>query len=134
MMNFIKQYFIALIIFLIIDMAWLLVIAKKMYENEIGWLMAKKPNLIAAVIFYLIFVGGLVYFAIMPAIFTSNFRLLIINAALFGLMTYATYDLTSLAVVKNWPVIMSIIDIAWGMFISIATSMITWVIFKWIGG
>lgn len=134
MLNIIKQYAIAIIVFLAIDSVWLLFIAKKMYENEIGWLLAKKPNLIAALIFYLIFVAGLVYFAIWPAINANDWKLLLINAALFGLMTYATYDLTSLAVVKNWPLVMSIIDILWGIFISIATSSITFLLIKTFGG
>lgn len=132
MISFIKIYVLTLVIFLAIDSIWLIFIAKNMYESQIGWLMSKSPNLIAALIFYLIFVFGLVYFALWPAVNNGNWSLLILNAAIFGLMTYATYDLTSLAVVKNWPVVMSIIDIAWGIFISVVTAIIVYDLLRWL--
>lgn len=130
MLTFLKQYIIALIIFLLIDSIWLLVIAKNLYQNELGSLMAKNPNLIAALIFYLLFIFGLVYFVINPGIEINSITKILINGIIFGLVTYATYDLTSLAVIQNFSLKVTIIDLIWGIFISVSTSVITFYIFK----
>lgn len=129
-MNYVKMYAIALVIFLIIDAIWLGIIAKDLYKEQIGHLMTEKPNLIAAIIFYLIFLVGLVYFVINPAIEAKDFSKLIISAALFGLITYATYDLTNLATLRDWPIKVTIIDLVWGTSLSVIVSSITYYIYN----
>ncbi len=129
-MNYLKMYFIALIAFLVIDGIWLLLISKDFYKNAIGHLMTNSPNLIAAGIFYLIFLVGLVYFVINPAIVKQDVIQLIISALLFGLVTYATYDLTNLATLKEWPLKITIIDLIWGSSLSTIVSLITYYIYK----
>ena len=125
---FIKLYPIAFAVFLGIDAVWLTLIAKNFYAKQIGYLMAKNPNLIAALIFYLIFIAGLIFFVIIPALDKKMWIQALLAGAFFGLVTYATYDLTNLATVKDWPLIITIVDLAWGMFVSAAVSVATYFI------
>lgn len=122
---FIKLYLIALPVFLGIDMVWLTLIAKNFYAKQIGFLMAKNPNLLAAIVFYLIFIAGLTFFVISPALDKKMWINALVAGAFFGLVTYATYDLTNLATVKNWPIVITIVDLLWGMAVSAAVSVIT---------
>lgn len=125
---FIKLYFIALPVFLGIDMIWLTLVAKNFYAKQLGYLMAKNPNLLVALIFYLLFVVGLVVFVITPALEKKMWLQALLMGAFFGLVTYATYDLTNLATVKDWPLIITIIDLIWGILLSAAVSVITYFI------
>ena len=120
------MYLIALVFFLIIDLVWLGVIAKNLYQKEIGALLLDNPNWIAAIIFYLLFLVGLVYFVINPAIVNEDFTKLLISAAFFGFITYATYDLTNLATLEGWSIKITIIDLIWGTFLSTAVSVLTY--------
>lgn len=123
-----KLYLIALPVFLGIDMVWLTLIAKNFYAKQLGYLMAKNPNLLAALIFYLIFVAALIFFVITPALDKKMWTQALWAGAFFGLVTYATYDLTNLATIKDWPLIITIIDLIWGMTVSAAVSVITFFI------
>ncbi len=120
---FLKLFFITLPIFLAIDMVWLVIIAKNFYAKQIGYLMAKNPNLLAASIFYLIFVAGLVVFVIAPALDKKLWSQALMAGAFFGLVTYATYDLTNLATVRDWPLVITIVDLIWGMVLSAIVSV-----------
>ena len=122
---FIKLYLIALPVFFIIDMLWLGVVAKNFYRNQIGFLMKTNINWAAAIIFYLLFIAGLVYFVLMPSMEKRSLSLLLTAATFFGLLTYSTYDLTNLATLKDWPLLVTIIDIIWGMFLSVSVSLIS---------
>jgi uncharacterized membrane protein len=123
---FLKLYFITLPIFLAIDMVWLTLVAKNFYAKQIGYLMAKNPNLLAALIFYLIFIAGLIIFVITPALDKKMWTQALLTGAFFGLVTYATYDLTNLATIKDWPLIITIVDLIWGMVLSAVVSVITY--------
>jgi len=125
---FLKLYLIALPVFLAIDMVWLTLIAKNFYAKYLGYLMSKNPNLVAALIFYLIFIAGLIVFVITPALDKKMWIQALLAGAFFGLVTYATYDLTNLATVKDWPLIITIVDLIWGMLLSAAVSVITYFI------
>ena len=122
----IKMYLIALIIFVIIDGIWLGFIAKDLYRKELGHLLASNPNWTSAVIFYLLFLVGLVYFVINPGIEKESIMTVVISGALFGLLTYATYDLTNLATLKEWPLKITIIDLIWGTSLSTIVSTATY--------
>jgi len=128
-MNYVKMYLIALIVFVIIDGIWLLFISKDLYQKEIGHLLSSNPNIIAAIAFYLLFLGGLVYFVINPGIDKESIKTIIISGALFGLITYATYDLTNLATLKEWPIKITIIDLVWGSSLSCLVSVITYYLY-----
>jgi uncharacterized membrane protein len=129
-MENLKTFLTAFAVFLGIDMLWLTVIAQKFYKSQIGHLMADKAKIIPAAIFYLLFVGAMVYFVIVPALEHQNLTRLILSAAIFGLVTYATYDLTNMATLRDWPLLVTVVDLAWGTFISLAVSLITYLIRK----
>lgn len=131
-MNYLKMYIIAFIIFLAIDAIWLGLVAPKFYKNHIGHLMAEKPNFIAAIIFYLIFIVGVVYFVVNPAIEAQSMGKVVIAGMLFGFMTYATYDLTNLATLKDWPITVTIVDLIWGTSLSTLIGLFTYLIYNWL--
>ncbi len=110
----IKLYLLTLPVYLLVDGFWLTVIAKNFYAKHLGYLMAPNPNWIAAGIFYLGYVIGIVIFAVSPALRESSFGKALLLGALFGAFCYATYDLTNLATIKNWPWFITVIDIIWG--------------------
>jgi len=122
------QYGIVLIIFFSVDLFWLGVVAKKLYAQHLGYIMAPQVNWAAALIFYLIFILGLLIFVIQPALVTQSLVRLIFSAALFGLVTYATYDLTNLATLKDWPIIITVIDLIWGMSLSVIVSVVSYLL------
>ena len=106
------------------------VVAPKFYKAQIGHLMADKAKLLPAAIFYVLFVAAMVYFVVAPALEHQNLTRLIVSAAIFGLVTYATYDLTNMATLRDWPLLVTVVDIAWGTFLSLAVSLITYLILK----
>jgi len=124
----IKQYLVTLISFLVIDGIWLTVVAKNFYAKHLGFLMAKNPNLIAALIFYLIYILALVVLVLSPALQKNSLQTAIIYGALFGLCCYATYDLTNLATIANWPLIVTIVDLIWGTVLSASVATISFLI------
>lgn len=125
---FIKLYGIAFTVFFIIDIIWLGFVAKGFYFKQIGGLMKTDINWVAAFIFYLLFVFGLVLFVIIPAIEKNSWIYALLFGALFGLITYATYDLTNLAVAKDWPLLVTIVDMIWGTVLAASVSTITYFI------
>lgn len=122
--DWIRNYFITLVVFLSIDMIWLLFLAKKFYNQQLGYLMGKDPNLIAALVFYLTFVAGLLFFVIQPALASGSQWYALFAGLFFGLVTYGTYDLTNLATIKNWPVLITVVDLIWGSFVTGTTALI----------
>ncbi len=124
-----KLYLIALPVFLAIDMLWLGFIAKDFYRKQIGFLMKSDINIWAAGIFYALFVLALVVFVISPAVEKGSFVTTLLLGAFFGLVTYATYDLTNLATIKDWPLLVTVVDLAWGAFIGASVSVITYFIY-----
>ncbi len=127
-MNFLKIYAVTFIVFFIVDLVWLGVISKPLYAKYMGHLRSEKVNWAAALIFYFLFIGGLVYFVINPALAKENLMNAILVGGFFGLITYSTYDLTNLATLKDWPVVITVIDMAWGTFLNAATAGITYLI------
>jgi uncharacterized membrane protein len=126
---FMKLFLIALVVFTAIDMVWLVLVAKNFYREQIGFLMKPDINWTAAIIFYLLFIAGLVTFVISPAILKHSWLHALLFGALFGLITYATYDLTNLATMKDWPVLVTIVDLAWGMVLSASVSLVTYFVY-----
>lgn len=125
---FLKLYFIALPLFLVLDALWLGLIARNFYREQIGFLIKPDVNWTAALVFYLLFIVGLVLFVISPALAKNSWIYALLFGALFGLITYATYDLTNLAMLKDWPLVVTIVDLAWGALISAAVSVGTFFI------
>jgi len=125
---FIRLFLIALPVFFIIDMVWLVLVARNFYQKQIGFLMRTDVNWIAAIIFYLLFISGLVVFVLTPASEKHSWSHALIYGALFGLITYATYDLTNLATLKDWPLTVTIVDLLWGTVLAASISVVTYFI------
>ncbi len=123
-----KLFLIALPIFFLIDLVWLGFIARNFYREQIGFLMAPSINWTAAILFYLIFIVGLIVFVIVPAIEKGEWAHALLFGALFGGIAYATYDLTNLATLKNWPLLVTGVDILWGAVLASSVSTITYFI------
>jgi uncharacterized membrane protein len=121
-MNILTTYFISFISFLVIDLLWLGVIARSVYVKYLGHLMAENVKWGSAIIFYLLFVAGVVYFATWPALQGGSIVKAIINGALIGFLAYMTYELTNHAVIADWPWQIVIIDILWGTFLGAAVA------------
>jgi uncharacterized membrane protein len=130
MLTFLKLYLITFVIFFAIDLIWLGIIAKNLYQRQIGHLMAEQVNWFAAILFYLLFIGGLVFFVLMPAVDAGSLGKAILYGALFGFITYATYDLTNLATLKNWPWQITVIDLSWGTFLGMSTSLFSYLLYQ----
>jgi uncharacterized membrane protein len=126
MLRNLMVYLITIIVFFITDIIWLAFVAKKVYREQIGFIMADKPNWIAAIIFYAVFILGMVFFVINPAIEKSSWRYALFVGLFFGFVTYATYDLTNLATLKDWPIKITIIDLIWGTSLGGFVSLITY--------
>ena len=125
---FTKLYIIALPILFAIDMLWLGVISKDFYRAQIGSLMKDNINWAAAIIFYLIFIAGLVLFVILTAVEKNSWTHALLFGAFFGLICYATYDLTNLAIAKDWPLLVTIVDMVWGAVLAASVSVATYFI------
>lgn len=129
----VKQFFILLVVFLTLDMIWLLFIAKSFYAKHLGYLMAEKVNLTAAFVFYLIFTAGILVFVVQPAIAAGSCQKAIIYGLFFGLVTYAAYDLTNQATVRDWPLVITIVDMIWGSVVSgLSASIGYWLIVRFL--
>lgn len=114
-------------------MAWIVVVAKKFYAQQIGSLLKTDINRTAAVVFYILFLMGMVLFAILPAVEAASWTHALFYGGAFGLVTYATYDLTNLATLKDWPLLVTIIDMLWGTVLAASVSTATYFIASGIG-
>ena len=128
MAYYLKLYFSTLAVFFAIDMFWLGLVARTFYRKHLGFLMAPNPNWLAAIIFYLLFIVGILVFVVLPGLESGSLRDTLLRAALFGLITYATYDLTNLATLKDWPIIITVVDMIWGTVLSVMVSYASFVI------
>jgi uncharacterized membrane protein len=117
MTKYLGTYAAIFLTMFVIDMLWLGVIAKSMYANAMGSLLSPNPNLWAAAAFYLMFPAGLLIFAVLPQADSPVWKAALMGA-LFGFFAYSTYDLTNLAVIKDWPLSLTFIDMAWGTMVS----------------
>jgi uncharacterized membrane protein len=133
MIDFLIRFAIAGVVMGLIDAVWLSVIATKFYKSEIGKLLLANPNMVAAVAFYIIYIIGVVMFVVNPALEKQSWQYAAGYGALFGLVAYATYDLTNLATLKNWSLKVVLVDMAWGAFLTAAVGLITyWIVSSWI--
>jgi len=134
-LQFIKLYAIAVPVFFVLDLVWLGLIAKPFYSHHLGYLLREKVIWWAAILFYLLFLIGLIVFVIGPAVESGSMRRALVLGSLFGFITYQTYELTNYALVRDWPPVVVVVDIAWGTVLSGLVSVITyWIVtrfFRW---
>lgn len=117
-MKVIYLYLLTVPVFFFVDMIWLGFIAKGFYRNNLGPLLRPDVNWTAAIVFYLLYIGGILIFATLPALLINSFKQAVVLGALFGFFAYSTYDLTNLATLKGWPLNVVIVDIIWGIVLT----------------
>jgi uncharacterized membrane protein len=125
-MTYALAYGAALVIFVIVDALWLGNVAPRLYRPILGDILLEKFRLAPALVFYLLYPAGLVFFAINPALKGGGLSTALLCGALFGLFTYATYDLTNQATLRNWSTLITVVDIAWGSFLGAVTAAGAW--------
>lgn len=123
-----KIYAQTLVLFLLLDATWIGVIGAGFYKAQIGVLMAANPNWLAAALFYVLYIAGLQLFVILPALKQRSTALGAFLGGAFGLLTYATYDLTNLATLDRWPVLVTVVDLLWGTFLctAVCAAIVNW--------
>jgi uncharacterized membrane protein len=129
---YLKLYLLTVPVFFIIDLIWLGVVAKSFYQKNLKYILSPNVNWTAAIIFYLIYIAGILIFAVLPAVAKDSLRHAAVWGALFGFFTYATYDLTNLALLKDWPIIIVIVDILWGVVLCSAVATLSFFVAKWL--
>jgi uncharacterized membrane protein len=129
---YLKLYALTVPVFFAIDMLWLGVIAKGFYRRKLGFILSPEINWAAAITFYLVFIVGILIFAVRPAVNNNSWIQAVVLGALFGFFTYATYDLSNLATIKNWPLVVVVTDIVWGMCLCTLTALLSYMISKWL--
>lgn len=132
MAAYLKIYGVMLAAFLALDMVWLGLVARGFYRERLGYLLTETPNWAAAGAFYLLFVAALLVFVVAPGLRGDSVARTVLLGAFFGLVTYATYDLTNLATVRDWPVVVTVVDMIWGTFLSTAVSWAGLVMGRWL--
>lgn len=125
-MKYISLFLITTLVFFAIDMIWLGIIAKNFYREKLGFIFTGEVNWWAAVIFYLIYIAGILYFSIIPGLDAGNWKMVLLNGAILGFLCYATYDLTNMATIKQWPLIVVVVDIIWGTVLTGSVAILSY--------
>jgi uncharacterized membrane protein len=131
MIKIVAAYLGTALTMLVLDAVWLTQMSPRLYQPRIGELLAAKPSLPPAVVFYLLYVAGIVLLAVLPALREGGWKRLLIHAAAFGLVAYATYDLTNQATMKTWSTTITLIDMAWGTFITTVSASAGFAAARW---
>ena len=129
---YLKLYLLTVPVFFLIDMVWLGFVARGFYKKHLGFILSDTINWTAAITFYLIFIAGILFFAVLPALEAKSVGKAILLGGLFGFFTYATYDLTNLATIKNWPIVVVIADILWGIALCATVATAGFLIGNWL--
>lgn len=129
---YLKLYVLTVPVFFIIDLIWLGVIAKGFYQKNLSFILSPQVNWPAAILFYLLYIAGILIFAVVPAVAKNSWQHAMLYGAMFGFFTYMTYELTNLALLKNWPLNIVVIDIIWGVVLCTAVASIGYLIGRWL--
>ena len=130
MTHFLSLFASAFAVFAVFDFFFITYVVTRLYRSKIPELLAEKFALFPALAFYVIYIAGIVYFAIMPALKTGSWTTAFVQGALLGGFAYATFTLTNMAILKNWPLTIVISDIVWGMVLTGAVAAIVVWFFK----
>jgi uncharacterized membrane protein len=130
-MKLLLTYGLALLIFLVLDAVWLGYLCKDFYLSRMESIMLERPRMGAAMLFYTIYVIGLMYFVILPALSTGGWQAAAVNGGLFGFFTYLTYNATAYAVIKRFDLGLAVVDVAWGSFIAATVAALTVLGIQW---
>lgn len=122
-MRYLLAYLGSGVVMAILDAVWLTIVGPRLYRPAIGELLAPEPNLRIAVVFYLVYVSGIVFLAVAPALREGSAIRAAMSGAVLGLVAYATYDLTNQATLRIWPLHITLIDLAWGTCVTAAAAL-----------
>ena len=129
---YLKLYALTVPVFFIIDLLWLGVVARGFYQKNLKYILSPNVNWTAAIIFYLMYIAGILIFAVLPGVAKDSVRHAALWGALFGFFTYATYDLTNLALLKDWPLNIVVVDILWGVVLCTLVATLSFYIARWL--
>ena len=129
---YLKLYALTIPIFFIIDIIWLGVIAKQFYRRHLGFILSPDVNWKAAIVFYLMYIVGIIFFAVRPALNSNSWSQAAVLGGLYGFFTYATYDFTNLATIADWPIPIVVVDIVWGVCLCMLVATISYAMAKWL--
>ena len=132
MLYYVKLYLFTIPVFFAIDMIWLGFLARPFYKKHLGYILSPEVNWTAAFAFYLMYIVGIIFFAVRPALEADSLSRALMLGAFFGFITYATYDLTNLATLKDWPITVVIVDIAWGTVLCALVASGSFLIGRWL--
>lgn len=129
---YIKLYLLTIPIFFAIDIIWLGYVAKGFYRRHLDFILSPDVHWPAAITFYLIYIAGILFFAVVPAVERDSLARALIWGGLFGFFTYATYDLTNMALIKGWPLKIVVVDILWGVCLCSLVSVLSFLAARWL--
>ena len=129
---YVKLYLLTVPVFFAVDLLWLGVIAKNLYQQELSHLLSPSVNWPAAVVFYLVYIVGIILFAVRPALASQSLARAAVGGALFGFFTYATYDLTNRATLRDWPLKLVFVDIVWGVLLCTVVASTSYLLARWL--
>lgn len=129
---YLKLYALTVPVFFIIDLIWLGVIAKGFYQKNLNYILSPQVNWPAAIVFYLLYIAGILIFAVVPAVTKNSWPHAMLYGALFGFFTYMTYELTNLALLKDWPLNIVVVDIMWGVVLCTAVATLSFILARWL--
>jgi len=131
---YIKLYLLTLPVFFAVDLLWLGVLARNFYRDNLGYILSPDVNWAAALSFYLLYIAGILYFAVAPALAEGSLGRALVNGALFGFFTYVTYELTNMATLPNWPLKVVVVDTLWGIALCTSVAAGSYLIGRWLSG
>ena len=133
-MNYLIGYVAALIVFLSVDVVWIKSVMQPIFERNVGAILLDEPRFGAAAGFYALYVAGIFYFAVAPAVTSETWRIAALNGAILGFLAYGTYEATNLATLKGWSVEMLTVDVAWGTSLTALTAIVGFTTVRWMAG
>ncbi len=129
---YVKLYLLTIPVFFLVDIIWLGYVAKRFYRNNLDFILSPDVNWPAAICFYLIYIVGILFFAVAPALERESLARALLWGGLYGFFTYATYDLTNMALIKGWPLKIVVVDIAWGVVLCAVVAASSFGIARWL--
>ena len=134
MVKFAAAYLGSAVVFLVLDFIWLSNASRLLYRPKLGNLLSENPNLGVAALFYLFYVAGVVILVVLPAESARSWLMAVGLGAVLGFVAYGTYDFTNLATIRDWPAIVSIIDLIWGTFVTAVTALAGYIVVRLVTG
>lgn len=132
-MKLVWLYLISFGVFLAVDAVWLATMSSRFYQPRLGAFMAERPNLAVALVFYVVYVAGVLVLAVMPGVDAGSVGKTALYGALLGLVAYGTYDITNLSTLRDWPVIVTVVDLIWGTALTAIVATAGYYTARWLG-